>query len=106
VGFYVDQTGPHGYLRPYDGHFITIDVPGATDTRGRGINDLGIIAGQYTDASGATHAFVDILGVFSTIDVPGAAATFGRGINQLGDVAGNFIDGATGHTRGFVATAH
>ncbi|HYR41715.1 MAG TPA: hypothetical protein VER98_01730 [Terriglobia bacterium] len=37
----IDSLGPHGYLRTDEGRFITIDVPGATDTRARGINDRG-----------------------------------------------------------------
>jgi hypothetical protein len=38
--------------------FLTIDVPGATDTSASGINILGQIVGTYTDSREIQHGFV------------------------------------------------
>jgi hypothetical protein len=38
------------------GTFTTIDVPGATNTFGRGINARGDVVGNYVDATGQ-HGF-------------------------------------------------
>ncbi len=35
----------------------TIDVPGSTWTRGFGINDFGVIVGEYLDVRGTGHGF-------------------------------------------------
>lgn len=48
----------HGYWRSPDGEFVTIDFPGATSTFVIGINAKCDLVGLYTDASGATHAFL------------------------------------------------
>jgi probable HAF family extracellular repeat protein len=49
--------------------FTTIDVPGATTTNARGINDSGQVVGTYVDSTG-THGFLYTDGSFTTIDVP------------------------------------
>ena len=103
MGQYEDSGGPHGFL--YDrGRFTAIDVPGVADTRARGINNLGQIAGLFFDSSGGTHGFVDDHGRFTTIDVPfpGAHDTAVLGINDRGQLVGFYFDSSGGH--GFLAT--
>lgn len=59
VGQWGTTGGPHGYLFS-KGTYTTFDVPG-TDangaTRPRGINERGVIVGNYFDSAGTTHGF-------------------------------------------------
>ena len=48
---------PRGFIRSRDGEFLGLSVQGASNTHVFGINDVGEIVGQYTDATG-THGFV------------------------------------------------
>lgn len=48
---------PRGFIRSRDGEFLGLSVQGASNTQVFGINDVGEIVGQYTDATG-THGFV------------------------------------------------
>jgi len=63
VGFYgTNQVGaqpvsPRGFLRTRQGDYRGYVVGGANSTQIWGINDMGAIVGQYTDAAG-THGFV------------------------------------------------
>jgi len=95
TGFYFDASCvAHGFI--YDalsGVFTTLDHPlakgGVSGTSGTflpGINNDGQIAGQYTDASGASHGFVvDATHTqFTEIKAPGAVNTQVFGINNLG----------------------
>jgi probable HAF family extracellular repeat protein len=79
--------------------FTTIDVPGATFTAARSINDASQIVGSFTDSAG-THGFVLSGGSFTTIDVQGASSTHGGKINTRGQIVGRFTDSAGTH--GFV----
>ena len=79
--------------------FTTIDVPGATSTAARSINDANQIVGSFTDSAG-THGFVLSGGSFTTIDVPGASSTHGGKINTRGQIVGRFTDSAGTH--GFI----
>ena len=72
--------------------FITIEVPCATLTQARGINNHGHIVG-----SGGTHGFLLDHGSFTTIDVPGAALTYARGINNRGQIVGRYEAGGNIH---------
>ena len=48
----------HGFLRDRSGTFTTIDIPGATVTAIRGLNDRGQMIGTYDDAAGVGHGFL------------------------------------------------
>src|SRR5580704_9787706 len=106
VGSYTDaNVVPHGFLRTPDGHIISFDAPGAglganlnQGTVAYSINDLGVIAGQFQDASYVFHGFVRYPnGYFTTFDAPGAGTgasqgTIAEGINPAGTVAGWYVD--------------
>lgn len=76
-----------------------IDVSGAKSTSAFGINSRGDIAGRFTDAKNAVHAFLlDYRsGQVTVIDVPGATLTHVLGINSLGDMVGRYVDGTGSH---------
>ena len=114
VGVISDLTGySHGFIGfaspgfNNQGSFqgSTFDVPfvGATDTRAYGINDGGLVVGQYLDGTGS-HGFLynSTSLAFSQINVPfqGASYTDATGINDSGQVIGNYFDQCGGH--GFV----
>lgn len=57
VGSSSNGTNTNGFV-DIGGIFTTFDVPGAVTTIPYGVNNLGQIVGSYTDASGATYAFL------------------------------------------------
>lgn len=57
VGDYTAAGGTHGFLLR-GGTFSTIDVPGGTYTRARGISDRGQIVGEYSTDGFNGHGFV------------------------------------------------
>ncbi|HET9019563.1 MAG TPA: hypothetical protein VFN46_08255, partial [Acetobacteraceae bacterium] len=77
--------------------FLNIDMPGATSTSPNAINDLGQIAGSYTDSGGHVHGYVESAGQFTPIDVPGASATAVTGINNLGQIVGDYANQSGDH---------
>jgi hypothetical protein len=73
VGMYDDLGGQrHGFLRELNGKFDTIDMSQANSSRTNSIINRGYIAGAYTDATNATHAFVFSKGHYTTLDFPGS----------------------------------
>jgi hypothetical protein len=101
AGVIVGGFDEHGYLDDH-GTFTQIDVPGATFTLPRGINNAGVIAGVYCVAE-ACHGFTLDNGHFMTVDVPGATLTDIFAINDHGQLVGHYIDTQGSH-HGFVAT--
>jgi uncharacterized membrane protein len=81
--------------------FTQLDVPGATLTAARGINDAAQIVGIFTNSTG-THGLLDTGGSFTQVDVPGATSTQARGITDAGQIVGVFAN-STG-THGFLDT--
>src|SRR5262245_36871023 len=66
------------------------DVPGATNTLARGINNEGQIVGQYGDSTG-THGFLFSAGSVIQLDVPVPGyETRAYGINDAGVIVGTF----------------
>src|SRR5438045_661055 len=88
-------------------HYTQFDVPGATSTEGNGINNSNVIAGSFTDSSGANHGYILQNGHFTTVDFPNAAVTSVLGINDHGDVVGVYqlVDN-THPAHGFVRHAN
>jgi uncharacterized membrane protein len=80
--------------------FSTIDDPLAPSiTEAHGINDSGLVAGSFFDASNHQHGFLLSGSTFTTIDVtfPGATATEALGVNNAGTVVGVFRDASGLH---------
>lgn len=90
-GFY---RGRHG---KFGGPFAEPNDTGGL-TNGRGINNAGVICGNYTNGTdGTSHGYLLAGGVFTEFDVPGAPETLPFGINNAGDLAGTLVesDGVT-----------
>jgi uncharacterized membrane protein len=103
TGYYQDVNGTyHAFVRNANGKFSTFDAPGADTTPGdfngtlpSGINDLGVIIGNYYDVNGNGHAFVRTPnGKFRVFDVSGVGG-FGStpiAVNLEGAVVGYYVD--------------
>jgi len=78
----------------------TIDVPGATFTTARGVNNRDEVVGYYVDQQSHYRGFSWKNGSFSAVDYPGAIGTIASNINDRGDIAGFFFD-STGLPHGF-----
>lgn len=102
AGVIVGGFDEHGYLDDH-GAFTQIDVPGATFTLPRGINNVGVIAGIYCNAE-ACHGFTLDNGHFMTVDVPGAMLTDIFAINDQGQLVGRWYDGDQARSHGFLGT--
>src|SRR5690349_15867484 len=67
--------------------YTNVDYPRAALTSANGINNSGVIVGEYV-ASGV-HGFTLNDGVYSTVDFPIAfSSTWCEGINDNGDIVG------------------
>jgi hypothetical protein len=61
------------------------------------INDAGVVAGEYFDASAVVHGFAEQHGVFTPVEDPaGTEGTDLTGISNLGVVVGFYLDGTHG----------
>jgi len=78
----------------------TFEVPGATSTNARGINNRGWIVGDFVDASRRRHGFVYDRRGFTPLDYPGAVSTIAYKINDAGQIVGSYTD-AGGLIHGF-----
>jgi len=103
--------GYYGFLRAANGGVSFFRVNGA-DTRARGLNDAGVVAGQVDTATGVKSFVTRLRGLpyeaitipdASLLAFPGQSFTIAEGINNRGDVVGVYLDDAGPH--GFVATA-
>jgi hypothetical protein len=101
VGTYLDTNNVyHGFLRSRDGEFTSFESPGADTTPNdfngtfaQSINDRGVIAGYYADATGLAHGFVrSAEGTFTTFDVPDAVYTIPIYLNDAGAIVGYSFD--------------
>jgi len=98
AGAYTDANGvAHGFVRAVNGTITApIDVPGAgtagtslfPGTGVSSINDLGDIAGVYSDSKGVFHGFLSL----SVVNVP----TFPFTVNLAGTGAGTVTSNPTG----------
>jgi len=93
-----------------NGHYQTITDPQqgkmpGSGTKLFGINDFGLIAGDYITDDQITHGFVYDGHTFRSVFVPGSDqggfGTQANGLNLLGEVAGTFTDPA-GNLHGLI----
>jgi uncharacterized membrane protein len=94
-----------------NGGMSFFDVPGTSSyTIARGVNDAGLIVGEYAPPGGGFSGFLDNHGSFSRIDFPGSHFTQARGIDNRStpigigryDIVGEYEAGSAEH--GFIAT--
>ena len=107
AGFFTDNTAnavQHGFVFNAISGYTTIDAPGATATQILGMNNGGVLVGDYTDAGGVMHGFVDDHGAFTVIDGPNSNATTVNGINDFNEIVGFNVDATSGFTIGFIGT--
>jgi YVTN family beta-propeller protein len=112
VGTYFDAVDVnHAFIRDPDGQFHNFDFPGADNAFGRGINDFGQVAGQYS--MNFAHGFL-VTGAMSptgptspskffSFDYPDSQSTATRGINNFGQVSGFFRLPGNPARHGFLA---
>ena len=82
-----------GFLRSPDGAITSFGVPGAGQVVSVGINNNGVVAGNYTDPSGTWEPFIrNADGSIVTYQVPGALNAHMGAINDAGTVAGSWND--------------
>lgn len=102
AGQVTDTSGvTHGFLEDED-EFMTLDVPGASNTFAFDVNDREETVGYYIDANGSSHGFLEKHGRFARVDYPNAQLTVIYGENSRGDLAGTYLDAASA-LHGFVA---
>ena len=109
VGYLVDTNGvSHGFLLQ-GGAYTLIDPPGAASSAAVGINDSGVIAGNYcatlAGCSGNNYQYTGYTyasGVFTIIAIPGVQGTEPQGITNSGVVTGNYWEAGTGYIHGFM----
>jgi len=82
-------------------NFRNIEVPHAQSTTPYGINDSGVISGNYTDSSGVTHCFMISGRTITTITDPNGTGTNCFGINASGAIVGSY-GVLNGFSNGFV----
>jgi hypothetical protein len=95
AGWYYDPSS--GLQRGFvivGGNATSVDFPNAAYTVGEGLNNKGMMSGQYQDASGVIHGFIyDISSqAFTSLDAPGSALTQAWGINDHNVVAVSTTD--------------
>lgn len=71
-------------------NFLALRHPGSNYTFAFGLNNLGMIVGEYIDPAGTPYGFVFSAGKFTTISYPGSVATQAQGINDLGEIVGSY----------------
>src|ERR1043166_1193150 len=108
VGEFIDSSGvTRGFVRFSNGSFSAPIVdPNDTVgfTEGRGINNSGLVCGDYIGSDGInSHGFFLSGGIFTEYDVPGAPSTAVLGINDPGDFAGAFDPDGSGILLAFIS---
>ncbi|MBV8841415.1 MAG: hypothetical protein JO307_01270 [Bryobacterales bacterium] len=69
--------------------FTSLEFPGASGTFPQGINDLGVIVGQFrpgSDPLASLQGFVLEKGAYTVFNLPGSTLTGPSGINVRGEI--------------------
>ena len=95
-------TTPHAFVKTGD-NYLQLDYPGAWGTEGWGINDAGVVSGNYYDTfGGGIHGFIYANGAYTAVNFPGASLTRLTRLNNLNQAVGWHSQGDK--TFGFVLT--
>jgi uncharacterized membrane protein len=81
--------------------FTPVRVPGALTTAVGGVNDAGVIVGQYQIKPATARGFMLEGDKLTRIDHPRGSQTICTHINSSGVIAGNYLD-SSNNTRGFL----
>lgn len=107
AGYYGGSGVEHGFFRDADGTLAyPLDYPGAKGTRIHGLNDGGLMVGDYGTVGFEDFAFVLKNRVrFISYDYPdeGEHFTIFGGVNNAGVISGFFQDFSGGGTHAFIA---
>jgi uncharacterized membrane protein len=87
VGTYEIAFTHHGFMIE-NGHFHSIDFPGAAETQVFKISNDGDIVGTYTPPFGISNGFVFDKGKFRTINQPNTSFNSVRGVNNHDQIVG------------------
>ncbi len=90
--FYSGSDGLHHGFVLKSGVYTQLDVPGAYETYGGGINASGLTTFFWVDFSGYIQSSLYNGTSYTTIDVPGAASTYAQGIDTAGDIVFFWFD--------------
>lgn len=111
VGIVNGVNTTHSLMVAANGTYTVFDPPQAVSSFGEGINDNGVIAGEYRDSNLVRHGYVrQTDGTFVSFDDPNAAqvattdvhiGTDPRRINLSGAIVGLYSD-STGVRHGFI----
>src|SRR5205814_2095379 len=107
VGYYLDGSGIHGFLRQPSGTITTFNasraglqigtVATACSPIAQTINSTGQITGSY-NASNASIGFLrQPNGTIITFNPPGSSGTIATAINSTGQITGSYYDGSVSH---------
>jgi hypothetical protein len=80
-----------------NGKYTLLDVPGASSTTARLLNNAGAVIGSYQDAAGISYSFVYQDGRYQDITVPGAAFTSVLQSSSSGKLLGTYFDSSGLH---------
>ena len=104
TGYYLDDTGlAHGYVWS-KGVLMTLDAPGSSNTVPAGVNDAGVVIGNYDDTV-TVHGFLYRIADQSWTllpDVPGKPLIIPSGISNNGMAAGSAYQGEYNNPQGEV----
>jgi hypothetical protein len=110
VGEYIQTAGTNGfgYLQAPDGRFTLVTAPGSApqQTLYISINNHRQILGQFADAAGVQHNFLQTGGDFQPFDLPArfaAVSVSAQTVNDHDEIVGLYFD-ASKVAHGFVAT--
>jgi uncharacterized membrane protein len=115
VGVVNNVSTTHSVVLSAGGTFTVFDPPqsGAHSSLTEGINDAGVVVGEYRDASLVRHGYLlNADGTYTSFDAPNAAqlplsavnlGTVPRSINNFGEIVGLYSDTA-GVRHGFIRT--
>jgi uncharacterized membrane protein len=86
--------------------FKAFNVPGATATNSGGINNTGVIVGQYTDSALVGHGFILKGKKLTTLDDPkgtsGSTGASNLALNGAIAVVGTYVSATSGGSVGFL----
>lgn len=91
VGGYISNGVTHGYL--WNGaEYVTLDVPGASESFAADINNRGKIVLDWIDSSGNYEGAIYNGEKYRTINVPGATQSWPNALDRAGDVVFSWAD--------------